>query len=134
MTKISIKRWAGALTAVTALLAGCGGGESSEVATTAKTDTITAVEGRMLPETAVQDVSPVKSRSATTAPKAARVSLGELSMAKVAVSAPGTPRLVGQARDVQATKSAAAMQSLWQWKNTAVGGKVAAISFNAHGA
>ena len=134
MTKISIKRWAGALTAVAALLAGCGGGESSEVATTAKTDTITAVEGRMLPETAVQDVSPVKSRSATTAPKAARVSLGELSMAKVEMSAPGTPRLVGQARDVQATKSAAAMQSLWQWKNTAVGGKVAAISFNAEGA
>jgi len=134
MRKISIKRWAGALTAVAALLAGCGGGESSEVATTAKTDTITAVEGRMLPETAVQDVSPVKSRSVTTAPKAARVSLGELSMAKVAVSAPGTPRLVGQARDVQATKSAAAMQSLWQWKNTAVGGKVAAISFNAEGA
>ena len=134
MTKISIKRWAGALTAVAALLAGCGGGESSEMATTAKTDTITAVEGRMLPETAVQDVSPVKSRSATTAPKAARVSLGELSMAKVEMSAPGTPRLVGQARDVQATKSAAAMQSLWQWKNTAVGGKVAAISFNAEGA
>ena len=134
MTKISIKRWAGALTAVAALLAGCGGGESGEVATTAKTDTITAVEGRMLPETAVQDVSPVKSRSATTAPKAARVSLGELSMAKVEMSAPGTPRLVGQARDVQATKSAAAMQSLWQWKNTAVGGKVAAISFNAEGA
>lgn len=134
MTKISIKRWAGALTAVAALLAGCGGGESSEVATTAKTDTITAVEGRMLPETAVQDVSPVKSRSVTAAPKAARVSLGELSMVKVAVSAPGTPRLVGQARDVQATKSAAAMQSLWQWKNTAVGGKVAAISFNAEGA
>ena len=134
MTRISIKRWAGALTAVTALLAGCGGGESSDVATTAKTDTITAVEGRMLPETAVQDVSPVKSRSVTTAPKAARVSLGELSMAKVEMSAPGTPRLVGQARDVQATKSAAAMQSLWQWKNTAVGGKVAAISFNAEGA
>ena len=134
MTKISIKRWAGALTAVTALLAGCGGGESSDVATTAKTDTITAVEGRMLPETAVQDVSPVKSRSVTTAPKAARVSLGELSMAKVEMSAPGTPRLVGQARDVQATKSAAAMQSLWQWKSTAVGGKVAAISFNAEGA
>lgn len=134
MTKISIKRWAGALTAVAALLAGCGGGESSEVAATAKTDTITAVEGRMLPETAVQDVSPVKSRSATTAPKAARVSLGELSMAKVEMSAPGTPRLVGQARDVQATKSAAAMQSLWQWKSTAVGGKVAAISFNAEGA
>lgn len=134
MTRISIKRWAGALTAVAALLAGCGGGESSEVATTAKTDTITAVEGRMLPETAVQDVSPVKSRSATTAPKAARVSLGELSMAKVEMSAPGTPRLVGQARDVQATKSAAAMQSMWQWKNTAVGGKVAAISFNAEGA
>ena len=134
MTKISIKRWAGALTAVAALLAGCGGGESSEVATTAKTDTITAVEGRMLPETAVQDVSPVKSRSVTAAPKAARVSLGELSMAKVEMSAPGTPRLVGQARDVQATKSAAALQSLWQWKNTAVGGKVAAISFNAEGA
>ena len=134
MTKISIKRWAGALTAVAALLAGCGGGESSEVATTAKTDTITAVEGRMLPETAVQDVSPVKSRSVTTAPKAARVSLSELSMAKVEMSAPGTPRLVGQARDVQATKSAAAMQSLWQWKSTAVGGKVAAISFNAEGA
>ena len=55
-------------------------------------------------------------------------------MAKVEMSAPGTPRLVGQARDVQATKSAAAMQSLWQWKNTAVGGKVAAISFNAEGA
>ena len=134
MRKISIKRWAGALTAVAALLAGCGGGESGEVATTAKTDPITAVEGRMLPETAVQDVSPVKSRSATTAPKAARVSLGELSMAKVEMSAPGTPRLVGQARDVQATKSAAAMQSMWQWKNTAVGGKVAAISFNAEGA
>ena len=134
MRKISIKRWAGALPAVAALLAGCGGGESGEVATTAKTDPITAVEGRMLPETAVQDVSPVKSRSATTAPKAARVSLGELSMAKVEMSAPGTPRLVGQARDVQATKSAAAMQSMWQWKNTAVGGKVAAISFNAEGA
>ena len=134
MTKISIKRWAGALTAVAALLAGCGGGESGEVATTAKTDPITAVEGRMLPETAVQDVSPVKSRSVTAAPKAARVSLGDLSMAKVEMLAPGTPRLVGQARDVQATKSAAAMQSLWQWKNTAVGGKVAAISFNAEGA
>ena len=134
MTRISIKRWAGALTAVAALLAGCGGGESGEVATTAKTDPITAVEGRMLPETAVQDVSPVKSRSVTAAPKAARVSLGELSMAKVEMLAPGTPRLVGQARDVQATKSAAAMQSLWQWKNTAVGGKVAAISFNAEGA
>lgn len=134
MTRISIKRWAGALTAVAALLAGCGGGESGEVATTAKTDPITAVEGRALPETVVQDVSPVKSRSVAAAPKAARVSLGELSMAKVAVSAPGTPRLVGQARDVQATKSAAAMQSLWQWKNTVVGGKVAAISFNAEGA
>lgn len=134
MTGISYKRWAGALTAVTALLVGCGGGDGAEVASAAKAVAVTAVDSRVQPASVVQDVATVKSRTAAAAPKAAVVALGELSMAKVDVSSAVGPRLVGQARDVAATKSAAATQAQWQWADTAVGGKIAAISFAAEGA
>ena len=133
MTGISIRRWAGALTAVAAMLAGCGGG-SSDAASTAKTQPITSVDSRVQPASAVQDVASVKSRSANAAPKAAVVALGELSLSKVDTSSSIGPRLVGQARDITATKSAAETQTQWQWKDTAVGGKVAAISFRSEGA
>lgn len=133
MTGISIRRWAGALTAVAAMLAGCGGG-SSDAASTAKTQPITSVDSRVQPASAVQDVASVKSRSANAAPKAAVVALGELSLSKVDTSSSVGPRLVGQARDIAATKSAAETQTQWQWKDTAVGGKVAAISFRSEGA
>lgn len=134
MTGISYKRWAGALAAITALLVGCGGGDGAEVASAAKAVAVTAVDSRVQPASVVQDVATVKSRTAAAAPKAAVVALGELSMAKVDVSSAVGPRLVGQARDVAATKSAAATQAQWQWADTAVGGKIAAISFAAEGA
>lgn len=133
MTGISIRRWAGALTAVAAMLAGCGGG-GGEAASTVKTQPITSVDSRVQPASAVQDVASVKSRSANAAPQAAVVTLGELSLAKVGTSSSVGPRLVGQARDIAATKSAAETQTQWQWKDTAVGGKVAAISFRSEGA
>src|SRR3989344_3672733 len=44
------------------------------------------------------------------------------------------PRQVGTARDVVATRAAAQTQQQLQWKPTATGGKVAAISFSAEGA
>lgn len=133
MTGISIRRWAGALTAVAAMLAGCGGG-GGDAASTAKAQPITSVDSRVQPASAVQDVASVKSRSASAAPKAAVVALGELPLSKVDTSSSVGPRLVGQARDIAATKSAAETQTQWQWKDSAVGGKVAAISFRSEGA
>ena len=133
MTGISIRCWAGALTAVAAMLAGCGGG-GGDAASTAKTQSVMSLDSRVQPASAVQDVPSVKSRSASAAPQAAVVTLGELSLSKVDTSSSVGPRLVGLARDIAATKSTAETQTQWQWKDTAVGGKVAAISFRSEGA
>lgn len=135
MTVISIRRWAMALTAAAAaVLAGCGGSDGGAASAAPKVEPITSVESRVQPATAVQDVASVKSRGANQAPKAAVVALGELSMSKVDTSSSVGRRLVGQVREIAATKSTAATQAQWQWKDTPAGGKVAAISFRADGA
>lgn len=92
------------------------------------------MESRVQPDSAVQDVARVKSRSAAAAPKASVVSLGALAVEKTEASASVGPQLVGAGRDVSATKSGSATQSLWQWKETPAGGAVAAISFRTEGA
>lgn len=135
MTVISIRRWAMALTAAAAaVLAGCGGSDGGAAAAAPKVEPITSVESRVQPATAVQDVASVKSRGTNQAPKAAVVALGELSMSKVDTSSSVGRRLVGQVREIAATKSTGATQAQWQWKDTPAGGKVAAISFRADGA
>lgn len=130
MKEFSIRRWAVVLTAAVAVLSGCGG--SSDAPASAQLRS--SVESRVQPVSAVQDVARVKSRSAAAAPKASVVSLGELAVEKTEASASVGPQLVGAGRDVSATKSGSATQSLWQWKETPAGGAVAAISFRAEGA
>src|SRR3989344_3743553 len=122
--------WGGAL----ALLAGCGG--SGTEASGQKAASVLMVDGWVQPASVDQGVSNIKSRSAlVTAPTPSRVSLGALDASKTASLGGGTaPRQVGTARDVVATRAAAQTQQQLQWKPTATGGKVAAISFSAEGA
>lgn len=137
MNRIFPGRWAAGFTvAAAALLSACGGGSASDTASgPALSAPVTSMASRVQPASAVQDVASIKSRSAEAAPRAVVVSLAELDMAKTAAAAPTVgPRLVGMGRDVDATKSASATQAQWKWTDTAAGGKVAAISFQAKGA
>lgn len=122
--------WGAAL----ALLAGCGG--SGTEASAQKAASVLMVDGWVQPASVDQGVSNIKSRSAlVTAPTPSRVSLGALDASKTASLGGGIgPRQVGTARDVVATRAAAQTQQQLQWKPTATGGKVAAISFSAEGA
>lgn len=122
--------WGAAL----ALLAGCGG--SGTEASAQKAASVLMVDGWVQPASVDQGVSNIKSRSAlVTAPTPSRVSLGALDASKTASLGGGIgPRQVGAARDVVATRAAAQTQQQLQWKPTATGGKVAAISFSAEGA
>ncbi|PTT23053.1 peptidase S1 [Acidovorax sp. HMWF029] len=130
MKEFFIRRWALVLTAAVAVLSGCGGSSDAPASMQVRS----SVESRVQPDSAVQDVARVKSRSAAAAPKASVVSLGALAVEKTEASASVGPRLIGAGRDVSATKSGSATQSLWQWKETPAGGAVAAISFRAEGA
>ncbi|RLJ38379.1 hypothetical protein C8C98_2106 [Acidovorax sp. 106] len=133
MTIGSIKRWTCVLTAVTALVVGCGG--SGETAPVAKTDAVSSVDSRVQPVNAVQKVESVKFRSGALAPKATEVSLPALSQAKsIAASAGAGARQVGEVRSLNATWSSQATQAYLDWQVTANGGRVAAISFRAEGA
>lgn len=137
MKRIFPGRWAAGFTvAAAALLSACGGGSAGDTASgPALSAPVTSMASRVQPASAVQDVASIKSRSAEAAPRAVVVSLAELDMAKTAAAAPTVgPRLVGMGRDVDATKSASATQAQWKWTDTAAGGKVAAISFQAKGA
>ncbi|MDH4425175.1 MAG: trypsin-like peptidase domain-containing protein [Acidovorax sp.] len=137
MKRIFPGRWAAGFTvAAAALLSACGGGSAGDTASgPALSAPVTSMASRVQPASAVQDVASIKSRSAEAAPRAVVVSLTELDMAKTAAAAPTVgPRLVGMGRDVDATKSASATQAQWKWTDTAAGGKVAAISFQAKGA
>lgn len=137
MKRIFTGRWtAGFTVAAAALLSACGGGSAGGSASApALSAPTTSMASRVQPASAVQDVASIKSRSVDAAPRAVVVSLSELDTAKTAAAAPSVgPRLVGVGRDVDATKSASATQAQWKWADTAVGGKVAAISFQAKGA
>ncbi|PJI99278.1 trypsin [Acidovorax sp. 69] len=131
MKKFSIGRWIPALLTAAALLVGCGGG-SGDVSISAPL--LSKVDSRVQPVDAIQDVARIKSRSAAAAPVAAAVALEALAAEKTQSMDSVGPRLVGQGRDVEATKSVSAMGSLWQWRKTPAGGLVAAISFSAEGA
>ncbi|OGB42415.1 MAG: hypothetical protein A2W72_12325 [Burkholderiales bacterium RIFCSPLOWO2_12_67_14] len=115
-------------------MAGCGG--SGTEASAQKAASVLMVDGWVQPASVDQGVSNIKSRSAlVTAPTPSRVSLGALDASKTASLGGGIgPRQVGTARDVVATRAAAQTQQQLQWKPTATGGKVAAISFSAEGA
>ncbi len=130
MLRMSVA-WGAAL----ALLAGCGGG-STEASTQKAAAPVLMVDGRVQPASVDQGVSNIKSRSVlATAPTPTRVSLGALESSKTASLGGGIgPRQVGTSRDVVATRAAAQTQQQLQWKPTATGGKVAAISFSAEGA
>ena len=136
MTGISIRCWAGALTAVAAMLAGCGGGSGDVAKTTQPTSFVTAVDGRAQPNDADQGVPSVKSRSAAASvPTPAKISLGLLAAEKTqSLSAVAGRLQIGVARDVAGTKSSAQMQQQLQWKTSASGSQVAAISYSSEGA
>lgn len=123
-----------ACSAVMALLAGCGG--SGTEASAQKAAPVLMVDGWVQPASVDQGVSNIKTRSALVAPPtASRVSLGALAESKTAALGGGSgPRQVGVARDVIATRAAAQTMQQFQWKPTANGGQVAAISFSAEGA
>ena len=134
-----IKTWMGwGVTAAAAavLLAGCGGSGPDGAAAQPK-ELVLKVDGRAQEDAADAGVANIKFRAAMAPiPTATRVSLGALSEAHTATL--GTkgfgPRQVGVARDVAATRSAGETSQQWQWKPTASGGQVAAISFQADGA
>ncbi|ODS79761.1 MAG: peptidase S1 [Acidovorax sp. SCN 65-28] len=131
MKKFSMVRWIPAIFSAAALLVGCGGGTGDA---TPSAMLLSKVDSRIQPVEAVQDVARVKSRSVTAAPSATVVALGELAAEKTQSVDSVGPRLVGQGRDVEATKSLSAMEALWKWSKTPAGGLVAAVSFNAEGA
>ena len=135
MTGISIRRWAGALTAVAAMLAGCGGGSSDVPLTAQAAPLVYKLEGRVQPTEADQGVPGLRSRSAVVVPVPTKVRLGPLNNEKgLSLSDVQGRQQIGVARDVIGTKSAAQMQQQLQWKSTSIGGQVAAISFSAEGA
>ncbi|MFN9727425.1 trypsin-like peptidase domain-containing protein [Acidovorax sp.] len=137
MKRVFTGRWAAGFTvAAAALLSACGGGSAGgDGAASLSSAPITSVSSREQPASAVQDVPVIKSRSAASAPKATVVELGTLDRSKTVDIAPTVgPRLVGVGRDVAATKDTSATSAQWQWKDSAAGGKVAAISFAAKGA
>ena len=131
MKKFSMVRWIPAIFSAAALLVGCGGGTGDA---TPSAPLLSKVDSRIQPVEAVQDVARVKSRSVTAAPSATVVALDELAAEKTQSVDSVGPRLVGQGRDVEATKSLSAMGALWKWSKTPAGGLVAAVSFNAEGA
>lgn len=131
MKKFSIGRWIPAFFAAAALLVGCGGGVGDS---SLSTPLLSKVDSRVQPVEAVQDVARIKSRSAAAAPAAAAVALEALAAEKTQPIDSVGPQLVGQGRDVEATKSVSAMGTLWGWRKTPTGGMVAAVSFSAEGA
>lgn len=131
MKKFSMVRWISAIFSAAALLVGCGGGTDDA---TPSATLLSKVDSRIQPVEAVQDVARVKSRSVTAAPSATVVSLDELAAEKTQSVDSVGPRLVGQGRNVESTKSLSAMGALWKWSKTPAGGLVAAVSFNAEGA
>ncbi|MFY3383778.1 trypsin-like peptidase domain-containing protein [Paracidovorax sp. MALMAid1276] len=94
------------------------------------------MDGWVQPATADQGVARIKSRSNTaTAPTPTQVVLGALAQEKTASLGGGSGlRQVGVAREVFATHSAAKMAKQLQWRPTAMGGQIAALSFSAEGA
>ena len=127
-------RLAAAWGAALAVLAGCGG-SGTEVGVQAAAPVL-KVEGWAQPASADQGVSNIKSRSALAAtPEPSRVRLGALQESKTAALAEvNGRRLVGLSRDVSATQTPAQTAQQLQWKPSASGGQVAAISFSAEGA
>lgn len=136
MTKNFFMRGASALVTTLALLAGCGGGQDGgSVGAVQALAPVTKVDGWVQPASTDQGVSSIKSRSVVEAPKPTQVVLGELAQEKTAALASTVgARKVGAARDVAATRDAAQTLKQLQWKPTANGGQVAAISFTAQGA
>ena len=136
MTGISIRCWAGALTAVAAMLAGCGGGGGDAALATQSTPLVTTLDGRTQPADADQGVPSLKLRSTAVAvPTPTTVRLGVLAAEKTqSLSAVSGRQQIGVARDVAGTKSATQMQQQLQWKATASGSQLAAISFSSEGA
>jgi lysyl endopeptidase len=136
MTRSCVARWGGIVAAVAALLVGCGGGnQEGGTPSSGPAPVVTKVDGWVQPATADQGVASIKSRSADAGPVPTRVTLGALSQEKTAALGGGAgPRQVGVAREVNATRASAQTLQQFQWKPTAVGGQVAAISFSAEGA
>ena len=125
----------GALGAVTlfSLLAGCGGG-GAESATTFQA---TRVEGWVQPSSADQGVPYVKSREAMDLPTPAKIRLGAVAQEKAVpftLKSGVAPRLIGLARDVNATGASAQTLQQFHWRPTDSGGLVAAINFSSEGA
>lgn len=136
MTHSFMARWGGIVAAVAALLVGCGGGsQEGGTPSSGPAPVVTKVDGWVQPASADQGVASIKSRGAEAGPTPTRVTLGALSQEKTAALAGGTgPRQVGVARDVNATRASAQTLQQFQWRPTAFGGEVAAISFSAEGA
>ena len=127
-------RIAAALTWLTAVLVGCGGGtEGAAVITAAPAQ----MQSWVQPADAVQDVPSIQLRLQDSAslPTASSVKLGPLMQTQTAATAEvGVPLLIGAARDVPATATSSATQQQFIWKTTASGSQVGAISFSAGGA
>ena len=135
MTKISIRHWAGALTVVAGMLAGCGGASGESAVTAQAAPLVSKLDGRAQPAGADQGVPHLKSRSAATVPEPTKVHLGALAIEKTQLLLPVQGRQqIGVARDVLGTKSTEKTQQQLQWSPTSSGGQVAAISFSAEGA
>lgn len=131
------------------LLAACGGGggdsgvsgsgASASASPVTQSAQVLKVESREQPASAVQDVARTKLRplSAADAVAPARIALGPLVQPKNAErEADGSfaPLQIGAARPVAATRTAAGLQRQLQWRPSASGGLVAAVSVDAEGA
>lgn len=131
----SFRNLMGALSSValSLLLSGCGGG-SGDLAATFQT---TRVEGWVQPSSADQGVPYVKLREAIDLPTPAKIRLGAIAQEKAIPFPLKTglaPRLIGMARDVDATGASAQTLQRFHWRPTESGGLVAAISFSSEGA
>lgn len=126
--------WVFAASAAVALLVGCGGSDQEGGVQASRQ--VLQMDGWVQPSSADQGVSNVKSRVAlVAAPTPSRVSLGALTAEKAASLGGGIGRRqVGVAREVGPTRTAAQTLEQFQWKPTASGGQVAAISISAEGA
>ena len=122
--------WAAQVCVLAAVLAGCGGGESSPSASSEPASL------KIEPHTRVSDTEPpaLKAHRRSARPQAASVRLTELPLASKALGVPQARRQIGVGRAVPQTAGSAGMYGLLAWQASPRGGRVAALSFVSPGA
>ena len=133
--RVGVMRWAVWL-AMASSLAACGGGTDDAVPTAqSQASPLLQSQARVQPSGVLVSAG-VKSRSlaSSAVPLSVQIQLGELVQAKGVALPAGGARLVGVSRALVETANPDNLAARWHWRDTPMGGKVAALSVSAGGA